>query len=227
MLNILLVEDEQRVADFIRRGLMESGYQVSLAYDGAMGLKLALEQDYDLIILDIILPHLNGTEVCKEIRRFKADTPIILLTALATIEDKLAGFNTGADDYITKPFHFEELLVRIKALNRRGQMSMPTLQYTVQDLRMDCYKKQVYRGEQEIILTAKEYALLEYLMVNKNRVMSRFQIAEAVWGIGFNRGTNLIDVYINYLRSKIDKGFEVSLLQTVVGMGYMLKDENK
>jgi len=221
---ILLVEDDARVSNFIKKGLEEAGHHITVAYDGRMGLKLALENHYDLLIIDGILPELNGMELCKKIRHFKSNIPIIMLTALATIEDKLSGFNAGADDYITKPFHFDELLVRIKALSRRGQTTLSAIQYSADDLVMDCFTKRVTRAEQPIALTAKEYALLEYLLINKNRVMSRMQIAEAVWGIGFNRGTNFIDVYINYLRTKIDKGHPSPLIHTAIGMGYILKE---
>lgn len=221
---ILLVEDDARVSNFIKKGLEEAGHHITVAYDGLMGLKLALENHYDLLILDGILPEINGMELCTKIRQYKTNIPIIMLTALATIEDKLSGFHAGADDYLTKPFHFEELLVRIKAMARRGQSTQAVIQYTADDLVMDCFTKTVTRGNESITLTAKEYALLEYLLINKNRVMSRIQIAEAVWGIGFNRGTNFIDVYINYLRTKIDKGRETPLIHTSIGMGYILKD---
>jgi len=225
MLNILLIEDELGVSGFIRKGLEENQFRVTLAYEGRMGLQLAMEYDYDLILLDVILPHLNGFEICAELKKFKPEIPILMLTALSTINDKLKGFSQGADDYLTKPFHFEELLARINALSRRNQQKQPSLIYTAADLLMDSYKKMVRRDGKEIILTLKEYTLLEYLLVNKNKVISRAKIAEAVWGIGFNRGTNLIDVYINYLRSKIDKGFSKPLIHTVIGMGYVLKDE--
>jgi len=225
MLNILLIEDELGVSGFIRKGLEENQFRVTLAYEGRMGLQLAMEYDYDLILLDVILPHLNGFEICAELKKFKPEIPILMLTALSTINDKLKGFSQGADDYLTKPFHFEELLARINALSRRNQQKQPSLIYTAADLLMDSYKKMVRRDGKEIILTLKEYTLLEYLLVNKNKVISRAKIAEAVWGMGFNRGTNLIDVYINYLRSKIDKGFSKPLIHTVIGMGYVLKDE--
>ncbi|MEC4113466.1 response regulator transcription factor [Myroides pelagicus] len=225
-MNILLIEDEISVSNFIRKGLEESQHKVTLAYEGTMGLKLAMEQEFDLIITDVILPNMNGFEICNHVKKYKSDVPILMLTALSTIQDKLNGFNKGADDYLTKPFHFEELLVRIKAITRRNQMAVPTLNYTAKDLKMDCFKKVVTRDNKEITLTQKEYMLLEYFLVNKNRVLSRTQIAEAVWGIGFNRGTNLIDVYVNYLRTKIDKGFSSQLIHTVIGMGYILKDED-
>ncbi len=223
-MNILLVEDEPKVAEFIRKGLREQLYEVALAYDGLMGEKMALENDFDMVILDVVLPHRNGLDVCCEIRRLKPELPILILTALGTTQDKVTGFDCGADDYLVKPFHFEELLARIKALSRRRSLIAPGTIYQVADLEMDGYKKTVRRNKKEIQLTAKEFALLEVLIVHKNRVLSRTQIAESVWGIDFNRGTNLIDVYINYLRSKIDKGFSQQLIHTVIGMGYTLKD---
>jgi two-component system copper resistance phosphate regulon response regulator CusR len=223
-MNILLIEDEPKVAAFIKKGLEEQLHNVTLVYDGSMGCKFALEQDFDLIILDVVLPNMNGFEVCKQIRQFKKEVPILMLSALGTVHDKVQGLENGADDYLTKPFHFEELLARIKALDRRRSMVLPGTIYQVEDLQMDCYRKTVTRAGKMILLTVKEFTLLEVLMYNKNRVLSRVYIAEAVWGINFNRGTNLIDVYINYLRSKIDKGFDKQLIQTVIGMGYMIKD---
>ncbi|MDM1060345.1 response regulator transcription factor [Myroides odoratimimus] len=224
-MNILLIEDEVSVSNFIRKGLEESQHQVAFAYDGMIGLQLAMEQEFDLIILDVILPYMNGFEICQQIKKYKGDIPILMLTALSTLNDKVKGFNMGADDYLTKPFHFEELLLRIKALTRRNTMAMPTLKYKAADLIMNTYKKTVTRANKEIVLTQKEYTLLEYFLVNKNRVLTRTQIAEAVWGIGFDRGTNLIDVYVNYVRRKIDKEYSTQLIHTVIGMGYILKDE--
>jgi two-component system copper resistance phosphate regulon response regulator CusR len=197
---------------------------ITLAYDGSMGCKLALEQDFELIILDVVLPHMNGFEVCKQVRQFKKELPIIMLSALGTVSDKVKGLENGADDYLVKPFHFDELLARIKALDRRRSMVLPGTIYQVGDLQMDCFRKTVTRDGKMIMLTVKEFTLLEVLMYNKNRVLSRVYIAESVWGINFNRGTNLIDVYINYLRSKVDKGFSKQLIHTVIGMGYMIKD---
>jgi len=223
-MNILLVEDEPKVAEFIKKGLSEQNHHVDLAYDGLYGEKMALENEYDLIILDVILPHVSGLEVCKHIRKYKADVPILMLTALGTIQDKVYGFNSGVDDYLVKPFHFEELLVRINALGRRKLFSFPGTIYTAGDLELDGYKKTVKRAGKQIIMTAKEYSLLELLIVNKNKVLSRSYIAESVWGIDFDRGTNVIDVYISYLRNKIDKGFDYNLIHTVIGMGYVLKD---
>jgi DNA-binding response OmpR family regulator len=223
-MNILLVEDELKVADFIRKGLKEQLYDVTVAYDGLTGERLALENDYDVVVLDVILPQRNGLEVCKDLRRLKPELPVLLLTALGTMLDKMAGFDCGADDYLVKPFHFEELIARLKVLTRRKTMVTPGTIYRVADLEVDGYKKKVTRNKKEIQLTAKEFALLEVLVIHKNRVLSRVKIAEMVWGIDFNRGTNLIDVYINYLRSKIDKGFDQQLIHTVIGMGYTLKE---
>jgi len=222
--NILLVEDEPKVAAFIRKGLEEQFHKVTLAYDGNMGRKLALEEDFELVILDVVLPHVNGFDLCKQIRQFKKELPILMLSALGTVSDKVMGLENGADDYLTKPFHFEELLARIKALDRRRSAVLPGTVYQLADLQMDCYRKTVTRNGKLIILTVKEFTLLEVLLYNKNRVLSRTYIAESVWGINFNRGTNLIDVYINYLRAKIDKGFEKQLIHTVVGMGYMIRE---
>jgi DNA-binding response OmpR family regulator len=224
-MNILLVEDEQRVAEFIKKGLKEQLYNVMVAYDGLLGEKLALENEFDLIIIDLILPGRNGLELCKIIRKYKIDLPILMLTALGTITDKVTGLEAGADDYLVKPFHFEELLARIKALSRRRLLISPGVVYKIADLEVDSYKKTVLRAGKSIDLTAKEFSLLELLITNKNRVLSRTYIAEAIWGINYDRGTNLIDVYINYLRTKIDKGFNSSLIHTVIGMGYVLKAE--
>ena len=223
-MNILLVEDETKVADFIRKGLEEQNYNVEVTYDGLFGEKLALENEYDLVILDVILPNINGFELCRRIRKFKLDLPILMLTALGTTQDKVQGFDSGVDDYMVKPFHFEELLARIKALTRRKLLSSPAIIYKIADLEVDSYRKTVTRGGKEVMLTQKEFALLELLITNKNRVLSRSYISEAVWGIDFNRGTNVIDVYINYLRSKIDKGHTPVLIHTVIGMGYTLKE---
>lgn len=223
-MNILLVEDEPKVADFIKKGLEEQSHSVTVCYDGMMGEKMAMENEYALMILDVILPYVNGLELCKRIRKSKPDVPVIMLTALGTIQDKVSGFNSGADDYLVKPFHFEELLARINALNRRKSLATPGMNYGADDLELDSFKKTVRRGGKDIVLTAKEFGLLELLLVNKNRVMSRSQISESVWGIDFDRGTNAIDVYINYLRNKVDKGHNHKLIHTVIGMGYVLRD---
>ena len=224
-MNILVVEDEPKVADFIRKGLVEQSYHVDLAYDAVFGEKLALQTEYDLVILDVILPGGSGLELCNRIRRYKADLPILMLTALGATRDKVAGLEAGADDYLVKPFHFEELLARVKALGRRKLLVSPGIVYRIADLEVDAHKRTVRRAGKAITLTAKEFSLLELLCVNRNRVLSRTFIAESVWGINYDRGTNLIDVYINYLRSKIDKGSDQPLIRTVIGMGYVLKEE--
>lgn len=224
-MNILLIEDEPQVVSFIKKGLEEQQNSVNVAYDGTMGVRMALENEFDLIILDVILPYMNGFEVCKQIRQFKKEVPILMLSALGTVGDKVQGLENGADDYLTKPFHFDELLARIKALGRRRSIVLPGTVYKVADLEIDCYRKTVSRNGKPVTLTSKEFTLLEVLMYNKNRVLSRVYIAEAVWGISFNRGTNLIDVYINYLRTKIDKGHPKQLIHTVIGMGYVIKEE--
>ncbi|WEK21570.1 MAG: response regulator transcription factor [Candidatus Pedobacter colombiensis] len=224
-MNILLIEDEPKVSALIKKGLEEQMNNVAVAYDGNMGCKMALEYHYDLIIMDVVLPYINGVEICKLIRQVKKEVPILMLSALDTVNDKVLGLENGADDYLTKPFHFVELLARVKALSRRKDMVLPGTIYKIADLEMDCYKKTVTRNGKIILLSAKEFTLLEVLLANKNRVLSRMYIAEAVWGISFNRGTNLIDVYINYLRAKIDKGYPVQLIHTVIGMGYLIKDD--
>jgi len=223
-MNILLVEDEPKVAEFIKKGLKEQSHEVALASDGPTGEKMALASEYDLLILDVILPGKSGLEVCKAVRKEKPDVPILMLTAMGTTQDKVTGFEAGADDYLVKPFHFDELLARIKALSRRRVAASPGTIRKVADLEIDIYQKKAWRSGKEIMLTTKEFALLDLLVQNKNNVLSRSSIAEAVWGIDFNRRTNLIDVYINYLREKIDKGFTKPLIHTVIGMGYVLKE---
>jgi len=223
-MDILVIEDEREVASFIKKGLEEQGYTITSVYEGGEGKEIAIAKNFDLIILDVMLPNHSGFEVCKGIRQYKKDVPILMLTALGTVHDKVEGLESGADDYLTKPFHFEELIARIKALIRRQKAVASGKTYTVDDLVIDCYKKSVFRAGKEIFLTAKEFTLLELLMSNKGRVLSRASIDESVWGINFNRGTNLVDVYINYLRSKIDRGYSKKLIHTVIGMGYVLKD---
>ncbi|HTA82756.1 MAG TPA: response regulator transcription factor [Bacteroidia bacterium] len=223
-MNILLIEDEPEVAHFIKTGLEEQEHIVTVVHDGKIGQTTAVEKDFDLLILDIILPHSNGLQICKHVRTQKKDIPILMLTALSTVSDKVLGLENGADDYLTKPFHFDELLARIKALTRR-QIANSGKIYTVADLELNSTNKVVSRNGKEISLTAKEFILLEVLMANTNKVLSRKYIAEQVWGINFDRGTNHIDVYINYLRSKIDKNHSKKLIHTVIGMGYVLKEQ--
>jgi len=224
-MKILIVEDEKRVVEFIKKGLEEQMYEVDVAYDGFFGRKLALERDYDLIILDIILPKIDGLQVCKEIRSFNKSVPILMLTALSTTEDKITGLDIGADDYLVKPFQFSELVARIRALLRRNTKRDSNNTYEIGDLQMDTVSKTVMRNNIPIKLTSQEFKLLELFLRNIGKVLTRYDIANEVWGINFDSGTNVIDVYVNYLRSKIDKGFEPKLIHTIIGMGYVLKEE--
>ena len=223
---ILVIEDEQNVAAFIKQGLRETGYEVVLAYDGVNGLDLLKQQNIDLIILDIILPGMDGRKIAQKIRELGyKDLPILMLTALGTTENVVKGLDSGADDYLVKPFKFKELLARIRALTRRNNSSAiihKTLK--IQDLELDSDAKTVKRSGKEIKLTSTEFRLLEFLMKNKNKVLSRIDILENVWDINFNMGTNVVDVYVNYLRNKVDKQFDSKLIQTVIGMGYTIKD---
>ncbi|MCC9166831.1 response regulator transcription factor [Pontibacter harenae] len=222
-MKILLIEDEPKVASFIKKGLEEQAYEVDQAYDGTFGVKLALQNDYDLILLDIILPNMSGIEVCREIRKEKNSVSILMLTALGATDDKIAGLDAGADDYLTKPFEFKELLARIRALTRRGNESNYSEKLSIADLELDTMKKTATRGGNPINLTAREFTLLQYLLRNQGRVVSRVDITEQVWETSFDTGSNVIDVYINFLRKKIDKGHETKLIHTLVGMGYVLK----
>ncbi|QGK73449.1 response regulator transcription factor [Flavobacterium sp. SLB02] len=226
-MKILVIEDDQRVAELIQRGLTEHGFIPTLAYDGLSGKKLALNNQYDLIITDIILPKLDGLDLCKEIRQIKPDLPIIMLTALGTTNDKVEGFDAGADDYLTKPFEMRELLVRIRALLKRSNTTINNIGFILKyaDLEMNLQTKNVIRNKTEINLTPKEFKLLEYMLQNSERVLSRTEIAEKVWDTLFDTGTNFIDVYINYLRKKIDKKFDKKLIHTRSGMGFILKAE--
>lgn len=224
-MKILVVEDEAKVADFLRKGLEEQGHFIEVAYDGQMGEKLALRNEYDLLILDVILPYINGYELCKRIREKNQLVPVLMLTALGTTEDKVSGFDAGADDYLVKPFEFEELLARIRALVKRATGALHTSTVIkVADLELNLDKKIAQRGNTKIELTAKEFALLEFLMKNKGRVVSRVDIAEKVWEITFDTGTNVVDVYINILRKKLDKDFEKKLIHTRIGLGYSLDE---
>jgi two-component system copper resistance phosphate regulon response regulator CusR len=229
-MKILIIEDEQSVSSFIRKGLEEQGFEVTQAFDGPTGLRAVAQNRFDLIILDLILPGMNGLAVCKKLREEgETAVPILMLTALGATEDVVTGLDAGADDYLAKPFKFKELLARVRALTRRKNISSATKQLQVADLEIDLDSKMVSRGEKTIKLTAKEFNLLEYLIRNKGRVVSRVDILENVWEVNFDMGTNIIDVYVNYLRNKIDKNFSPKLIHTVVGMGYVLKesyDEN-
>lgn len=223
-MKILLIEDEPKVSAFIKKGLEEQTYEVDQAYDGFYGAKLALEQEYALIILDVILPRMSGVEVCKTIRQQNSTVPILMLTALGSTDDKILGLDSGADDYLVKPFEFQELLARIRALTRRSFEPVGTEVLRVADLEMDVQRKTVHRHSTPISLTAREFSLLQYLLRNKGRVVSRVDIIEQVWETSFDTGSNVIDVYINFLRKKIDKDFSPKLIHTLVGMGYVLKE---
>ena len=223
-MRLLVVEDERKVASFIKKGLEEEGYAVDLASDGETGLTMSLDGVHDLIILDINLPKMDGLGILQELRNKKVKAPVLLLTVRAAIEDKVIGLDTGADDYLTKPFAFQELLARVRALlRRRADAESPLLQ--VADLTLDPATRLVSRGNQEIELTAKEFALLSYFMRNPGRVLTRTMIAEHVWDYDFDPMTNVIDVYVNYLRKKIEAGGEPKLIHTVRGVGYVMKVE--
>jgi len=223
---ILLVEDEQKIADVLKMGLTENGYDVETAYDGNIGWKLFEQYSFDLIILDINLPGITGYELCKRIRSRNAQVPVIMLTALSSLNDKIEGYDAGADDYIIKPFEFKELLLKMRVLLKRSSHQNVPVGTILKaaDLEMNLDNKEVKRQDTVINLTAKEFQLLEYLMRNKNRVVSRSDIAINVWDIDFDTNTNVIDVYINYVRNKVDKKFDRKLIYTQVGMGYILKD---
>jgi heavy metal response regulator len=220
---LLVVEDEAKVASFIKRGFEEESYAVDVAVDGEEAVSMVDVYDYDMILLDIMLPKLDGLSVLDHIRKTKKSVPVILLTAKDMVNDKVKGLDMGADDYVTKPFSFEELLARVRALLRRGR-SDESLKLLVDDLELDPVSRKVTRGGKDISLTTKEYSLLEYFMRNPGRILTRTMISEHVWSIKFDTFTNVIDVYINYLRNKIDKDHPKKLLHTVRGVGYMLKD---
>jgi two-component system copper resistance phosphate regulon response regulator CusR len=225
-MKLLLIEDEPKTLQSIKQGLEENGYEVDIAYDGLIGRQLARNNTYQLIISDIIIPGINGIELCREIRTWGDETPILMLTALGTTDDKVTGLDAGADDYLVKPFEFKELLARVRALTKRGT----TVSHTAQilkfaDLEISLDAKTVHRSGNKINLTAREFNLLVYLIRNQGRVISKVEIAEQVWDIGFDTGTNVIEVYVNYLRKKIDKDYPVKLIHTQFGMGYVLKIE--
>ncbi len=223
-MRILLVEDDRKVASFIRKGLTEEGYAVDVAPDGETGLAMGLDRLHDVIVLDVMLPGKPGFQVLRELRQAKVATPVLLLTARDAVEDKVQGLDAGADDYLTKPFAFAELLARVRALLRRGTAARtPVLQ--VADLVMDPATRTVKRGKDTISLTNREFALLEYFLRSPGRVLTRTMIAEHVWDYSFDAGTNVIDVYVNYLRKKIDAGREPKLIHTVRGVGYVLKTD--
>jgi two-component system, OmpR family, copper resistance phosphate regulon response regulator CusR len=223
---ILIVEDEKKIADTLRLGLSEQGYDAEVAYDGNIGHKIFTGGNFDLIILDINLPGMNGFELCKSIRKSDEKIPVLMLTSMSQMNDKVEGYEAGADDYLVKPFEFRELLLKIRVLLKRTLNQQVPVGNVLKaaDLSMNLDSKEVYRGEHKIKLTAKEFQLLEYLLRNKNRVVSRGDLAINVWDIDFDTNTNVIDVYISYVRNKVDKYFEQKLIQTHVGMGYVLKD---
>ncbi|WP_454803832.1 response regulator transcription factor [Mucilaginibacter phyllosphaerae] len=227
-MKVLLVEDEPGLVSVIVRGLSDAGMAVSVAADGSMGLDMALNHQFDIILLDIMLPGMNGIQVCKEIRKHNESVAILMLTALNSTENIVTGLNSGADDYLAKPFKFAELEARIRTLVRRSKAgSTPKSVIAVADLEIDTTSKTVKRGNKAITLTATEYHLLEYLARNRDMVLSRIQILENVWDIDFNMGTNVVDVYVNYLRKKLDTGYDVKLIHTVFGMGYIFKDKDE
>ena len=227
MIKILVIEDEKRVADLLKIGLEENGYQVLVAYDGEMGWRLFQSNDFQLIISDIILPKLNGFELCQKIRKADEEIPILMLTALGTADDKLEGFDVGADDYMVKPFDFRELLARVRVLLKRRAVAKVDVvkEISYADLYINLERQEVTRNGEPIKLSPKEYNLLVYLVENAERAVSRVEIAEKVWNTHFDTGTNFIDVYINYLRKKMDKNFEVKLIHTKPGVGFILTDK--
>ena len=222
-MRILLVEDEERLASFIRKGMVAEGYEVEIAYDGRTGLSLFRQGTFDIVILDVNLPHINGFELCRMIRTADEQIAVLMLTALDGIDDKSDGFMAGADDYLGKPFEFQELLLRVRALTRRHR-HMHKQVLRLADLELNLDAKTVSRAGTRIDLTSREYALLEYMMLNRGRIISRVDISEKVWNLNFDTSTNVIEVYISYLRKKIDKDFSPKLLHTIVGMGYVLRE---
>ncbi|NLI10851.1 MAG: response regulator transcription factor [Elusimicrobia bacterium] len=221
-MKILIIEDEKKIADFIKRGLSEENYAAYTAYSGDKGLDMALENNYDLIILDLMLPGIDGISLCRELRKNNFKNPILMLTAKDRVEDKVKGLDSGANDYLTKPFAFEELLARIRALSRKDNSAQPTLLKNG-DLQMDLLSHTVTRAGKKIDLTAKEFSLLEYLMRNAGKVVTRTMISEHVWDINFDTNTNVIDVFINYLRKKVDGENKKKMIRTIRGKGYVLE----
>lgn len=223
-MKVLLIEDEVNVASFIQRGLSEAGYEVAVAMDGISGLSMATGHEFAVILLDVMLPGMNGLELCRTLRQTNKQVPVLMLTALGSTENVVTGLDTGADDYLVKPFKLVELLARIRSLTRRNSPQPESNRLIIDDLMVDVNARTVKRGNKTIALTATEYRLLEFMMRNQRKVLSRVEILEQVWGIDFNMGTNVVDVYVNYLRKKIDKGFSTRLIHTVIGMGYIMKE---
>ncbi|RPD49496.1 MULTISPECIES: response regulator [Hymenobacter] len=224
-MKLLLVEDEPKLASFVQKGFQNEGYDLDVAYDGQLGLSLFRQHAYDLIILDVNLPYINGFALCKLIREDNPHVPVLFLTALDSLDDKVLAFEAGADDYLVKPFKFQELLLRTRALTKRNADHAAVKRVLqIADLELNLERKTVTRGGQRIDLTAKEYALLEYLLLNRGKIISRVDITEKVWELDFDTNTNVIDVYISHLRRKLDKGFDTKLIHTVVGMGYVMRE---
>lgn len=223
-MRILVVEDEPGIANFVRQGLMEAGYAVDLAWDGPEGLDYALAADYDVLVLDIMLPKMDGLELLRELRRLGDKTPVLMLTARDTVDNRVEGLDAGADDYLVKPFAFPELLARVRALLRRPPLQVGTI-LRVGDLEMDTAKREVRRNDRPIELSPREYAVLEYLMRHPNQVLTRTQISEHVWNFDFFNESNVVDVYVGYLRRKIDQGENLPLIHTVRGVGYRMSEE--
>lgn len=226
-MKVLVIEDEMQVSAFIKQGLEEQSFEVDVAFDGNIGERLALSRDYDVVLLDIVIPGINGFDLCKIIKKDKPNLPILMLTTLGTTADKVTGFDAGADDYLLKPFEFEELTARLRALARRPTMTGSTYSNVLrfEDLKLDLEKKVAVRGEKTIKLSAKEFTLLEFFIRHPGRVISRAELAEKIWDIRFDTGTNVVEVYINMLRNKIDRDFSPKLLQTRIGLGYVLSNE--
>jgi two-component system copper resistance phosphate regulon response regulator CusR len=224
-MKLLLVEDEPKLASFIKKGFENEGYEIEVAYDGRMGQSLLRQNTYEVIILDVNLPYVNGFELCRQIRANDPLVPVLLLTALDSLDDKVTGFEAGTDDYLVKPFEFKELLLRVRVLLKRSSDAAGVKRMLrIADLELNLESKVVTRGGQRIDLTTKEYALLEYLLLNRGKVISRVDIAEKVWELNFDTNTNVIDVYVSYLRKKLDKGYDTKLIHTVVGMGYVMRE---
>jgi two-component system, OmpR family, copper resistance phosphate regulon response regulator CusR len=223
-MKILLVEDERKTIQYIKKGLEENGYEVDPAEDGVSGRNLAFRNQYNLIITDVILPELNGRDLCRELREAKVETPILMLTALGQTDDVVEGLDSGADDYLAKPFEFKELLARIRSLTKRQSKLANETQLRIADLTLDTNKKSVIRAGKKIDLTSKEFSLLEYFLRNQDRVIPRAELSKHVWNVDFDTGTNMVEVYVNYLRKKIDKDFGSKLIHTQFGMGYILKE---
>ncbi len=226
-MKVLLVEDDPKISSFVKIGLESNDCQVDIAYDSAIGEKLAFSKKHDVIILDIVIPGISGFELCRHIRDKGIQTPVIMLTSLDTLDDKLEGFDSGADDYLVKPFSFQELYARLKALTKRKSDNIITPVLKCLDLELDTNARKVFRNGIEINLTATEYKVLELLLSNKGKVFDRIVIAERIWGFSFNSGTNVIDVHINSLRKKIDRDFTLKLIHTRKGFGYVLSEEQQ